>query len=149
MDSEEMLELFKALLSNSLGFGDDDPWEVTEVWLEDPGDGSEGELHARVEWRKGVVPCCPNCGCYAGIHDHREHVWRHLDLWELRTYVHCRVPRTDRDECDVRTLKVPWETRAREHFTTRMEGKVLRGRSGRRPGAWRRWSERATPGCGA
>ena len=127
MDSEEMLELFKALLSNSLGFGDDDPWEVTEVWLEDPGDGSEGELHARVEWRKGVVPCCPKCGCYAGIHDHREHVWRHLDMWELRTYVHCRVPRTDCDDCDVRTLKVPWETRAREHFTTRMEGKVLRG----------------------
>ena len=39
MDSEEMLSLFKALISNSLGFGDDDPWEVTEVWLEDPGDG--------------------------------------------------------------------------------------------------------------
>ena len=127
MDSEEMLGLFKALISNSLGFGDDDPWEVTEVWLEDPGNGSRGELHVRVDKRDGAILKCPICGCDAGIHDHKDHSWRHLDLWELRTYVHCRVPRTDCDQCGVKQLRMPWESRKGEHWTTGMEAKVLRG----------------------
>jgi transposase len=42
------------------------------------------------------------------IYDHRkERFWRHLDLWEYKTFLRARVPRY-KHESGVKTIEVPW-----------------------------------------
>ena len=111
-----------ALFERSMGLGG--TWEVTDVWFE--GDaGPAGELHVRVARRRGEAVECPSCGRRAGVYDTRERVWRHLDIWQFRTYVHCAVPRADCPECGVGTVLMPWEVRPGSHFTALFEAQVL------------------------
>jgi transposase len=42
------------------------------------------------------------------IYDHRkERSWRHLDLWEYKTFLRARVPRY-KHESGIKTIDVPW-----------------------------------------
>lgn len=126
IDTEVLAAAFLDLASRSIGF-DQGEWEVTEAWVQ-PGDGGE-EVHVRIAKRRDHLLRCPKCGGRAGVYDTRERTWRHLDLWGLRTYVHCMVPRAQCDECGVLTVPVPWVTRRnnREPFTKPMEAQVIRG----------------------
>jgi len=69
---------------------------------------------------------CPECGeetCQ--IHDVREKVWRHLNLFEYRCYVHCSTPRIFCSKCKkVRDIKIPW-VRKGSGFSLLMEGLIL------------------------
>jgi transposase len=114
--------MLAALFERSMGL--DDAWEVTGTWFEEVEGGSD-ELHVRVARRRGRAVPCPECGRRCGVHDTRERTWRHLDIWQFRTYVHCAVPRTDCPEHGVRTVLMPWEVRPNSHFTALFEAQVL------------------------
>ena len=88
-------------------------------------EGGADELHVRVARRRGHAVPCPVCGRRCGVHDTRERTWRHLDIWQFRTYVHCAVPRADCPEHGVRTVLMPWEVRPNSHFTALFEAQVL------------------------
>ena len=114
--------MLAALFERSMGL--DDAWEVSGTWFEEV-EGGPDELHVRVARRRGHAVPCPECGVPCGVHDARERTWRHLDIWQFRTYVHCAVPRTDCPEHGVRTVLMPWEVRPNSHFTALFEAQVL------------------------
>lgn len=111
------------LFEKSMGLGPD--WAVSDVWFEDRDDGSGQGLHVRVAHVRGRRVECPECGRRCGVHDTRERTWRHLDIWQYETIVHCAVPRADCPEHGVRTVRMPWEVRPNSHFTALFEAQVL------------------------
>lgn len=110
------------LFEHSMGLGPE--WRVEDVWFESPASGDE-ELHVRVGRVPGAAVACPECGARCGVYDARERTWRHLDIWQFRTVVHCRVPRADCPEHGPRTVRMPWEVRPNSHFTALFEAQVL------------------------
>ena len=86
------------LFERSMGLGDE--WEVSDVWFEERG-GAQDELHAGVAHRKGQAAECPVCHRKRGTYDTRERTWRHLDIWQYETIVHCpcRGPTAPRTAC--------------------------------------------------
>lgn len=110
------------LFERSMGLGPE--WRVEDVWFESPESGDE-ELHIRVGRAPGAAVACPECGARCGAYDARERTWRHLDIWQFRTVVHCRVPRADCPGHGPRTVRVPWEVRPNSHFTALFEAQVL------------------------
>ena len=110
------------LFERSMGLGPE--WEVSDVWFE-AKEGAPDELHVRVAHVRGRAVECPGCGARRGVYDARERTWRHLDIWQYETVVHCAVPRADCPECGARTVRVPWEVRPNSHFTALFEAQVL------------------------
>ena len=110
------------LFERSMGLGPE--WEVSDVWFEERG-GAPDELHVRVAHVRGRAVECPECGRRCGTYDARDRTWRHLDIWQYETIVHCAVPRADCPEHGVRTVRMPWEVRPNSHFTALFEAQVL------------------------
>ena len=117
--------MLAALFERSMGLGE--AWEVSETWSGEV-EGGPDELHVRVARRRGHAVPCPGCGVPCGARDARERTWRHLDIWQSGTYVHCAVPRTDCPEHGVRTVPVPWEVRPNSHLAALFEAQVLAAR---------------------
>ena len=92
------------------------------------GRGGPDELHVRVARRRGHAIPCPECGVPCGARDARERTWRHLDIWQSGTYVHCAVPRTDCPEHGAGTVPVPWEVRPNSHLAALLGAQVLAAR---------------------
>lgn len=40
--------------------------------------------------------------------DRKERKWRHLDLWQYKTYIYCNLPRYKDVDNKVKTIDVPW-----------------------------------------
>lgn len=110
------------LFERSMGLGPE--WEVSDVWFEQPEGGPE-RLHVRVARVPGEAVACPECGRRCGVHDSRERTWRHLDIWQYETVVHCAVPRADCPEHGARTVRMPWEVRPNSHLAALFEAQVL------------------------
>lgn len=114
--------MLATLFERSMGLGGD--WAVTDVRVEEP-EGGRAELHVRVGRAPGRAVACPVCGGRCGVYDTRERTWRHLDIWQYPTFVHCAVPRADCPEHGPRTVLMPWEVRPNSHFTALFEAQVL------------------------
>ena len=51
---------------------------------------------------------CPETGKPGTLYDHRkERSWRHLDWFQCRCFIHCRVPRVQ-SSAGIKTITVPW-----------------------------------------
>lgn len=116
-------EMLAGLFERSMGLGPE--WRVEDVWFEEGAGGSPDELHVRVGRVPGMAVECPACGARRGVYDTRERTWRHLDIWQYETVVHCAVPRVDCPEDGVLTARMPWEVRPNSHFTALFEAQVL------------------------
>ncbi len=77
----------------------EDPWDVTESHL----DLNLKRVDVQLEW-KGPGRC-PKCDRECPKHDHRERVWRDLDLCSDQLYLHALVPRVDCPEHGVITSR--------------------------------------------
>lgn len=110
------------LFERSMGLGPE--WRVEEVWFEER-EGAPDELHVRVGRVPGQAVRCPVCGRPCGVYDTRERTWRHLDIWQYETIVHCAVPRVDCPDDGRRTALMPWEVRPNSHFTALFEAQAL------------------------
>lgn len=119
---DKRAEMLAGLFERSMGLGDE--WRVEDVWFESPN-GAPEELHVRVGRVPGHAVRCPECGARCGVYDARERTWRHLDIWQFRTVVHCRMPRADCPAHGPRTVRMPWEVRPNYHFTALFEAQVL------------------------
>ncbi|MDP2703946.1 MAG: transposase family protein [bacterium] len=92
------------------------PWVISNIDLDIPGGG----LDIVVSYA-GKGGLCRECGTAGSIEDHREErSWRHLDMMQFTTTVHCRVPRISCPVHKRRTLITPWAG-ARSHFTLLFE----------------------------
>lgn len=108
-----------------IALGIQKPWKITDTQLI-PSDKNPGrlEMHIYVDFDEGTRFPCPVCGEECMVHDTRERVWRHLNFFQYRCYIHARVPRTKCEGHGVRTVDVPWG-REGSGFTLMMEGVIL------------------------
>ena len=116
------MKMLAVLVSKSLNLGDE--WTVVDVEMRRCGPDPD-ELHVYVERNPGHAMRCPRCGAMHGVYDTRERTWRHLDIWQYKTYIHCRLPRLDCGEGGPVTAEVPWADPDAKHFTALFEAQVL------------------------
>jgi transposase len=87
-----------------------DPWKVGAVEFRDVGEGGR-ELHMGIGFEPGSRFPCPQDGCVQAdcvVHDTRERVWRHLDFFQHKAFIHAAVPRVIRSQHGVGTVGAPW-----------------------------------------
>jgi transposase len=81
------------------------PWCINSIDF----DLEEKRLDIRIDFERGSRFPCPQCGnSGCDVHDTIDRTWRHLNFFQFKTYLHCRVPRTKCETCGVKLVKVPW-----------------------------------------
>jgi transposase len=107
------------LFQKALGL--DEPWEVVDVGF----DAEQRRLDLRIDFAKGSVFVCPECG-RPGLkaRDTETKTWRHLDFFQHQAYLTARVPRVECPEHGVHQVRVPW-ARERSGFTLLFEALVM------------------------
>ena len=80
------------------------PWRVRKVDLR----LDAGEVHVYLELDPSVQLVCPVCGREVPGYDTRERRWRHLDMFQYRTFLITDVPRVNCPDDGVHQIKVPW-----------------------------------------
>lgn len=80
-----------------IALGIQKPWKITDTQLTPSEKNPDRlEMHIYVDFEEGTRFPCPVCGEECQVHDTRERVWRHLNFFQYRCYIHARVPRTMR-----------------------------------------------------
>ena len=81
------------------------PWEIENIDL----DMEKDRVDIYLQWPYKQEGICPECGKSCKIHDRREErIWRHLDTCQLKTFIHCRIPRVKCEEHKTKTMEVPY-----------------------------------------
>ena len=115
-------QMLAVIISKSLNLGDE--WTVADVEMRER-DPDPGELHVYIERTPGHSLRRPRCGAMHGVCDTRERTWRHLDIWQYKTYIHCKLPRLDCGDGGPVTAEVPWAAPDAKRFTALFEAQVL------------------------
>lgn len=102
-----------------------DPWYVQETELKEMADGSK-ELHIYINFYQGYQFSCPIEGCMekATAFDTVEKVWRHLNFFQHKAYIHAWQPRFKCPEHKTHIIPVPW-ARPSSGFTLLFEAMCL------------------------
>jgi transposase len=101
------------------------PWTVTSVEMVPSQRHPERmEVHITVDWGEGSKFPCPTCEQECGVYDSKDKVWRHLNFFQYRCYIHARVPRIECKDHKVKLVDVPW-ARQGSGFTLLMEAVLL------------------------
>jgi transposase len=68
------------------------PWYIAKVTQ----DQSLSRVDLYVEHNKGIKFPCPKCKQFCSIYDHtEEREFRHLNIFQMATYIHLRIPRIE------------------------------------------------------
>ena len=89
----------------SMALGLQHPWRLQSVELKAIDD--KKELHMTIDFEKGSLFYDEHGDSY-GVYDTREKTWRHLNFFEHRCYLHCKVPRVTNSQGKVMLVSVPW-----------------------------------------
>ena len=119
---DQQAAMLAALFEKSLNLGPE--WKAVGVEFREVPNARD-ELHVHVERSTGSAMFCTACGGMHGVYDTREREWRHLDIWQYRTIVHCKVPRVECPLHGVVTVEVPWEADDAKHFTALFAAQVV------------------------
>ena len=109
----------KGLFKIALGL--EEPWYIRSIDF----NVEEKQLDLRIDFESGSRFLCPICGnseCH--VHDTINRTWRHLNFFQFKTYLHCRVPRIECEKCGVKQVKVPWARRS-SGFTLLMDSLIV------------------------
>ncbi|MGM9779819.1 MAG: hypothetical protein ACI3ZD_16020 [Prevotella sp.] len=74
----------------AMGLGLLSPWDVKSVSFEETQDCKE--LHIHIDFSRGAR-FVNDKGESVSVYDTEEKEWRHLNFFEHKCYLHCRVPR--------------------------------------------------------
>ena len=80
------------------------PWEITEVRL----DYERRRLDIILDFQRGALFSCSECGRSLTAYDTRMREWRHLDFFQYECHIYAPLPRTECPNCGVKTIDVPW-----------------------------------------
>ena len=97
------------------------PWRVADVQF----DVEAKELHIHLDFPRGSVFACPGCDAPVKAYDTKEHVWRHLNFFEHKCYLHANFPRVECKDCGIKVADAPW-ARLGSGFTLLFEAFVLK-----------------------
>jgi transposase len=92
-----------------LALGDISPWKIKSYTFGLETD-SIPELHIQLDFEPGSRFLNDN-GESCKVHDSSTHTWRHLDFFQYRCFITCRVPRVKDSKGRVTTIQVPWGRR--------------------------------------
>ena len=100
------------------------PWNIKEVKLiESETKDKNKELHIYIEYQKGsLFP--DHTGQLCKIYDSANRIWRHLNFFQHKCFIHCKLPRIKGSDGKVKTIEVPW-ARAGSGFTLLFEAFVM------------------------
>lgn len=104
----------------SIALNISNPWRIEKIEFNE-----NCELHIYVGYIKGTKFDCKDCGKKCNIHDTKEKTWRHLNFFEHKTFIHCKVPRIKCDEHKVHLIDVPWAN-SNTGFTMLFEELVMK-----------------------
>jgi len=100
-------ELFKMALNVQ------DPWFVKKIEFSP----DTKQLDIWIDFVPGSKFDCSECGTSGcSPYDTNEKTWRHLDFFQFKTYLHCRVPRVQCTKCGIHQVTIPW-AREQSGFT--------------------------------
>jgi transposase len=87
------------------------PWIIEDVRL----DHTEEVADISLKYPSQTLFPCPECKNLCKVHDQtQERTWRHLNLWQYKTYLCAKLPRVRCSKHGVKQIAVPWaETHAR------------------------------------
>ena len=105
----------------SLALNIENPWRIDKIQF----DQEKEELNIYVGYMRSSKFLCPKCGKECKLHDTKEKVWRHLNFFQYKTYIHCKLPRTNCEDDGVLLVQAPWST-DNTGFTMLFEEYVLR-----------------------
>ena len=103
----------------SLMAGIEEPWSLEKVWVD-----NNKNLHMYVKYKRGEKFKCNQCQELCQIYGAIEKTWRHLNCFEHKTYIHCKVPRVKCGKHGVHLVEVPW-AKANIGFTLLFEEFVM------------------------
>jgi len=106
------------LFTNALGLKD--PWKVTEVIF----NSNESKIDIYISKTKGTKVTCPVCDKECSAHDSIERTWRHLNFFQYKAFIHCKVPRSECSDHGIKQIEVPW-ARKDSGFTLLFEAFVM------------------------
>lgn len=96
------------------------PWQISRIDI----DVAREEVHVFVNHEIGRLPC-PTCGEACLVEDHAdERTWRHLDMWQAKTFIHAKMPRTNCPKHGILRVAVPW-SEPNSRFTMAFEERVI------------------------
>lgn len=104
-----------------IALGLEEPWYIRSIDF----NVEEKQLDLHIDFESGSRFPCPKCGdseCH--VHDTIDRTWRHLNFFQFKTYLHCRVPRTECERCGVKQVKIPW-ARRNSGFTLLMDSLIV------------------------
>ena len=105
----------------SIALGLEKPWFIKAIEFK----VEEKQLDLFIDFESGSKFTCPVCDKSGRhVHDTIERTWRHLNFFQFKTYLHCRVPRTECDKCGVKQVKIPW-ARKSSGFTLLMDSLIV------------------------
>jgi transposase len=97
-----------------------EPWKIEEVRF----DYGRRRLDIVLDFRRGSLFSCNECGKELTAYDTRMREWRHLDFFQFETHIYAPLPRTKCPECGVKTVEVSW-ARAESGFTELFEALAI------------------------
>lgn len=113
MNKENEIKIF------SLMAGIEEPWVLEKVEVDERKD-----LHMYVKYKRGEKFKCNQCQELCPVHDTKDKTWRHLNCFEHKTYIHCKVPRIKCEKHGIHLVEVPW-AKANTGFTLLFEEFVM------------------------
>lgn len=113
MNKENEIKIF------SLMAGIEEPWILEKVEVDENKD-----LHMYVKYKRGNKFKCNKCEELCPVYDTTEKTWRHLNCFEHKTFIHCKVPRIQCEKHGVHLVEVPW-AKANTGFTLLFEEFVM------------------------
>jgi transposase len=114
-------ELFAPALGISM------PWEIVGIDFA----RESKRLNIKIDFVRGSLFPCPECGIPAPVYSTKVKTWRHLNFFQYEAYLVARVPRVKcpAHGCENRHVLVPWGD-ACSGFTSLFEGLVKALRRG-------------------
>jgi len=106
----------------SLALGLERPWQLTKVGFIENKEG-EQELHIEIGFERGYKFVGSDEGAYTS-YDTRLRRWRHLNFFQYKCYIICRVPRIKLNDGGIEQVQVPW-SRPGTGFTLLFEAFAL------------------------
>jgi transposase len=96
------------------------PWYVVnKELLKD-----ERKMDIYIDFKKGAKFKCPVCGKLCPAYDTVQKTWRHLNLFQYKTFIHARIPRIDCSEHKKKQIEIPW-ARNLSGFSLYMESSIM------------------------
>lgn len=103
-----------------IALGIKSPWYIKDLEL----NIQEEQVTIYIDFERGSKFECPECNKLCSAYDTKEKVWRHLDFFHYKAYIHARVPRIKCDEHGIKTVNVPW-SRSNTGFTLMFETLII------------------------